>query len=161
MHRVTTDPQRLSRQFYDEAIEGGLTPEQFVELIGILGLTVSVDAFCYSLGVDPRPLPTPLPGEPSRLKAEGTFDHVAFVPLLAKPRGRDADLFADIPIPVVPNIIRCLSLVPDEVRGIVPLAQAEYVTFEQLTDFTAHRSLDRRQTELIATRVSAINECFY
>ena len=83
------------------------------------------------------------------------------MPRLAKPSGRDADLYDAIPMPVVPNIVNALSLVPDEIRGMLDLGQAEYVSFDNLTDFTAHRSLDRRQTELIATRVSAINECFY
>ena len=161
IHRVTTDPQRLSRAFYEKAIEDGLTSEQYVELIGCTVLTISVDAFCYSLGIALRELPEPEPGEPSRLKAEGTFADGAFVPLLAKPSGRDADLYSEIPTPIVPNVIRALSSVPDELRDLIPLAQAEYLTLDKVSDFTAHRSLDRKQTELIATRVSALNECFY
>lgn len=161
IHRVTTDPQRLSRTFYDKALEGGLTSEQYVELIGMTVLTVSVDAFCRSLGIDLRPLPEPQAGEPSRRKANGKLFHGAFVPLLAKPGGPDADLYKDVPLPVAPNIVRSLSLVPDEARGLQKLAQAEYLTFDDLVNFTAQRSLDRRQTELIATRVSALNECFY
>ena len=161
IHRVTTDPQRLSRTFYDKAIEGGLTPERYVELISMIVLTVSVDAFCRSLGIGVRPLPEPQPGEPSRRKAAGKLYHGAFVPLLAKPEGPDADLYAAVPVPVAPNIVRSLSLVPAEARGLQTLAQAEYMTFKDLMDFTAQRSLDRRQAELIATRVSALNECFY
>ena len=161
VHRVTTDPQRLSRAFYDKAIEGGLTPEQYVELIGITVLTVSVDAFCRSLGIAQRPLPEPQPGEPARMKASGKLFYGAFVPLLAKPSGPDTDLYADVPLPVAPNIVRSLSLVPEEARGLQNLAQAEYLTFDDLVNFTAQRSLDRRQTELVATRVSALNECFY
>ena len=161
IHRVTTDPQRLSRTFYDKAIESGLTPEQYVELISITVLTVSVDAFCRALGMDLLPLPAPQPGEPTRRKANGKLFYGAFVPLLAKPAGPDADLYQDVPLPVAPNIVRSLSLVPDEARGLQKLAQAEYLTFDDLVDFTAQRSLDRRQTELIATRISALNECFY
>ena len=101
------------------------------------------------------------PGDPSRRKASGKLFYGAFVPLLAKPSGPDADLYADVPLPVAPNIVRSLSLVPDEARGLQKLAQAEYLTFADLVNFTAQRSLDRRQTELIATRVSALNECFY
>ena len=91
------------------AIEDGITPEQYVELISITVLTVSVDAFCASLGIDLRPLPKPQP--------------------------------------VAPNIVRSLSLVPDEARGLQKLAQAEYLTFDNLVNFTAQRSQDRRQTE--------------
>ena len=161
IHRVTTDPQRLSRTFYDKAIEDGLTPEQYVELIGITVLTVSMDAFCRTLGLPLRPLPEAQPGEPSRRKASGKLVYDAFVPLLAKPSGPDADLYAAVPLPVAPNIVRSLSLVPAEARGLQRIAQAEYLTLDDLVDFTAHRSLDRQQTELISTRVSAFNECFY
>jgi len=161
IHRVTTDPQRLSRVFYEQAIEDGLTSEQYVELISCTVLTISVDAFCYSLGIALRELPEPLPGEPTRLKADGTFSDGAFVPLLAKPRGRDADLYSEVKTPIVPNVIRALSSVPDELPDLIKVAQAEYLKLDKVSDFTAHRSLDRQQTELIATRVSALNECFY
>lgn len=161
IHRVTTDPRRLSRIFYEKAIEDGLTPEQYVELISITVLTVSVDAFCRALGIGLRPLPEPQAGEPSRRKASGKLFHGAFVPLLAKPSGPDADIYKDVPLPVAPNIVRSLSLVPAEARGLQKLAQSEYLSFDDLVNFTAQRSLDRRQTELIATRVSALNECFY
>ena len=161
VHRVVTDPQRLARAFYDKALEAGLTPEQYVEIIATTVLTVSVDGFCHALGVDLRPLPEPQSGEPHRHKAEGKFVYEAFVPMLDKPGGRDADLYTDIPTPIVPNVARALSSVPDELRGLMQLAQAEYLRFDQLIDVTACRSLDRQQTELIATRVSAHNECFY
>ena len=57
--------------------------------------------------------------------------------------------------------IRALSLVPDEVRQLRQLGAAHYLSEEEMIDLTAGRTLDRRQIELVAGRVSARRECFY
>jgi hypothetical protein len=59
------------------------------------------------------------------------------------------------------NVIRALSLVPDEVRGLKDLSAAHYLAMDEMIDLDKGRSIDRRQVELIAGRVSALNECFY
>jgi hypothetical protein len=59
------------------------------------------------------------------------------------------------------NVIRALSLVPDEVRGLKDLSAAHYMTPEEMIDLGAGRTLDRAQIELVAGRVSALRECFY
>jgi hypothetical protein len=57
--------------------------------------------------------------------------------------------------------MRAMSLVPDEVRGLVDLSAAHYLAPTAMMDLSAGLSLDRAQIELIAGRVSALNECFY
>jgi hypothetical protein len=47
------------------------------------------------------------------------------------------------------------------VRTLKDLSAAHYLSPEKMVDLTAGRSLDRSQMELIAGRVSALNECFY
>ena len=72
----------------------------------------------------------------------------------------ESDLF---PGPM-PNVIRAMSLVPDAVRWLNELSAAQYLSVEngQMFDFVRGKGpLDRAQTELIAGRVSAVNECFY
>jgi hypothetical protein len=59
------------------------------------------------------------------------------------------------------NVIRALSLVPDAVRDIKLLAEVQYVPLDDFEDPTLRRTLSRPQMELIAARVSAVNECFY
>ncbi len=59
------------------------------------------------------------------------------------------------------NVIRALSLVPDEVRGLKDLSGAHYMKPAEMMDFRARGPLDRAQIELIAARVSALRECFY
>ena len=59
-------------------------------------------------------------------------------------------------------MLRALSLVPDEVRSWIKVANVQYVMGD-LLNFAADtgRAIDRAQMELVAGRVSAINECFY
>ena len=55
-----------------------------------------------------------------------------------------------------------MSLVPDEVRTLCDLSAVHYLPMVDVIDPSARlEHLDRPQTELIAARVSALNECFY
>jgi hypothetical protein len=53
--------------------------------------------------------------------------------------------------------------VPDALRDWRDLGTAQYLSFQEMGNFrkSEHRTLDRMQIELIAARVSAINQCFY
>ena len=61
------------------------------------------------------------------------------------------------------NVIRALSLVPDEVKGLLDLLEHQYIEDKKVTDpsYESDRGLSRAQTELLAGRVSALNDCFY
>jgi hypothetical protein len=73
-------------------------------------------------------------------------------------KGPDADilLFAH-----TPNVIRAMSLVPDAVRDLMTLSAVHYLPPERTVDLREGRALGRPQMELVAGRVSALNECFY
>jgi hypothetical protein len=59
-------------------------------------------------------------------------------------------------------VIRAMSLVPDEVRTLADLSAAHYLPNHRVRDPAAQQgSLSRPQIELIAGRVSALNQCFY
>ncbi len=75
--------------------------------------------------------------------------------------GNEADLYAGLPRAA--NVVRALTLVPDALRDWRALAGAQYLSFEGMRNFVKDeaRSIDRKQMELIAGRVSAVNECFY
>jgi hypothetical protein len=73
-------------------------------------------------------------------------------------KGEEADLWQGL----TGNVIRAMSLVPDAVRWLKELLAAHYLSESEMKDFTRGRGpLSRPQTELIAGRVSSINECFY
>ncbi len=46
IHRIVTDPSRLTRKSHDGLIEAGLTPEKYVETLGCMATTIAVDTFC-------------------------------------------------------------------------------------------------------------------
>ena len=161
VHRVRTDPARLSRAWFDGVIDGGLEVAAYVELIGVLTMVTGVDYVARALGVAPFPLPEPRSGALSRYRPRGAKAGAAWVPMVAPEDacGPEADLYP--PGAVVPNIVRALSVVPAEARMLQVLAAAHYLPVEQIPDPTARRSLDRLQIELLAARVSALNQCFY
>lgn len=160
-HRVRTDSGRLSRGWFERTLASGLSDAEYVETVGIVALVAGLDAFCRALGVAPFPLPPPLPGAPSRRRPEGLESGIAWVPLLAPQdaSGPEADVYGGSRF--VPNIVRALSLVPDHVRLLRQESASHYLPLARMNDPQAARAIDRLQIELVAARVSALNECFY
>lgn len=162
VHRITTDPGRLKRAWFEEVRGAGLDACAYVELLGIVVTVVGTDSFCRAIGVPPHPLPDPESGRATRIRPAAAVDEGAWVPSIPSgaAAGPDADLYADIPGPV-PNVIRALSLVPDALRTLKDLGAAHYMATAEMADLTHGRSITRSQMELIAGRVSALRECFY
>ncbi len=162
VHRITTDPGRLTRKWFDALMASGLADGPYVEAVGIITTVVSIDSFCRGLGLPPHPLPEPAPGAPSRYRPPSARHEGAWVPTIPSraATGAEADLYRGFPGPV-PNVIRALSLVPDAVRTLKDLGAAHYLPPADMIDLTRGRSIDRAQMELIAGRVSALRECFY
>src|SRR5215471_18763838 len=161
IHRVVTDPGRLSRQWFEKTLAAGLSAEQYVEIIGTLVAVVSIDSFCRGIGVPLHPLPEPQPGAPSYYRPPGAIQADAWVPMIPVDRatGAEADLYGG---QAVGNVVRALSLVPDEVRTLCDLSAAHYLPMGQVRDPSAAAGvLNRMQIELIAGRVSALRQCFY
>jgi hypothetical protein len=161
IHRVRTDPARLSKPWFDGVIAGGLDMPHYVELIGVVTMITGMDYFARALGVLPPALPEALPGEPSRHLPAAARPGEAWVPMIAleDAAGPEADVYGGLPM--VPNIVRALSLVPDEVRALQRSSAAHYLPISDIPDPTVRRALDRMQMELVAARVSALNQCFY
>lgn len=163
VHRITVDNQRLSKEWFEEVVSRDLSIEQYVELVGVLTQTLSIDTLHYGLGLDLEALPKPQAGEPSRRRPSEARDDGAWVPMLSE-RGlapEDADLFSGLP--KTGTVLRALSLVPNEVRALCDLSAAQYLKDTDVADPKAgsHKTLTRPQIELLAARVSALNECFY
>ena len=163
-HRIASDPARLSRRWFEDVTTNGISDAHYVEALAVVARTVSIDSFCRGLGLAPHGLPEAQPGEPSRHRPAGARNGEAWVALVATSdaTGSEADLYGGARR--APNVMRALSLVPDEVRMLRSLAPSHYVPFERVPDagFTPPgRALSRAQMELIAARVSALNECFY
>jgi hypothetical protein len=161
IHRVRTDPGRLTRAWFDGVIASGLTDARYVEIVAVVVTVVGMDTFARALGGALSPLPEPMPGEPSRLRPAGATDQGAWVPMIAPEdaSGPEADLYGEGRF--VPNIRRALSLVPAEARAFGDLGSVHYFAIDDMMDLTRRRAITRPQIELLAARVSALNQCFY
>ena len=108
-------------------------------------MVTAVDTFHRALGLDLEPLPTPRSGKPSR----------------ALPDIPARKTKAWVPMVGPPSIPGSLSAVPDEMAALESLHGPMYLTYEEMDDPAIQKGLSRWQTELVASRTSAINECFF
>ncbi len=162
VHRIITDQTRITQLYVDSLVEGGISKEQYVELAGIAVTVFSIDEFNRALGIEVESLPDPLPGEPSGYRPERAAEGTGFVPML--PRDGAVDAEADLwPNGFSANVLRAFSSVPDAVRHWMGVAGAQYLSMRGMANFGQQedRSINRMQMELVAGRVSAVNECFY
>ena len=164
IHKLVSDNPRLSKAWYDEVTTAEqMSDARYIELLGVLVHVFAVDEVHRALGLPLEPLPEPLPGEPSLRRPAAARQDVSWPPIvlpeLADPE--DADIYADMRGRPA-NVISALSLVPDNVRWLNDQFAAHYLSWPQMGEIDKnHRTLTRPQLELLATRVSALNECFY
>lgn len=161
VHRITTDASRLTADWYRSVLEEGLSDGQYVEIVGTLVSVVSIDSFCDALGIPRHPLPDPIAGSPSGYRPTSAALEEAWVPVVPENNADtpEADLW---PAGPTGYVVRAMSLVPEEVRTLKDLSGAHYLPMRDVRNPEASRgALNRPQIELIAGRVSALNECFY
>lgn len=161
VHRIITDQARITRTWVEQNVAKGLSKEAYVELVGVVVAVFSIDEFNRALGVPVEPLPEPKPGEPSGYRPAVLSEDMGFVPTipLEGAVGNEADLWQGR----TANVLRALSLVPDALRDWYRLAGVQYLSLKGMANMVKddNRSINRMQMELVAGRVSAINECFY
>ncbi|MBT3534065.1 MAG: hypothetical protein HN478_09305, partial [Rhodospirillaceae bacterium] len=64
--------------------------------------------------------------------------------------------------PTAAHIYQAMSLVPASVKGFFDLVVNQYLPPQAMTDFdNEYRAINHAQIELVAGRVSAINQCVY
>ena len=160
IHFATTDAVRMTQADIDDLAAAGLSDAHYVEALGVAVAVRSRDQTCRGLGAPLHELPAPVDGEPSRVQPGAEPAGQACVPMLAvaQPPPPNDDLWDDNS-----NFygLRALSLVPDAVRDLRILSAAQYLPLDKAGDCAYRRALGREQVELLAGRVSAINECFY
>lgn len=163
IHRVTTDAPRLTRSFIDELNQAGISDAAYVEMLGIVVAMVSIDVLHEALDLALEDLPKPIKGEPSHYLADNLVDDGAFVKMLAADNlsNRESDLFGGASR--APNVLRAMSAYPDSVRMLTTLSEAHYIPMNDVSNprYEGGRAISRAQIELVAGRVSALNDCFY
>lgn len=150
IHRLITDPQRITKRLFDETIDSGISAAEYVEAISVVCSSVIVDSTHKALDIDCPHLPDGSTEPPRKQQAEETVDAGAWVRLPPA----DGSM-TPLGIPRVANIVRSMGLVPAAVDLFFRVFRAHYL----LLDIPL--KIQRAQAEFIAARVSALNECFY
>lgn len=163
VHRLATDASRLTKAWLEALASHGLTVGHYVELLSVVVAITSIDAFHRALGLPLEALPAAEAGTPTGYQPEGLRHGKAWVPMLPirGARGAEADLYDGLPM--APNVLAAMSMVPDGVRLLKLLSSAHYLRPADVGNAAASgdRAITRAQIELVAGRVSALNECFY
>jgi hypothetical protein len=150
IHRLATDPGRLTRAWFDGVLERGVSRQGYVEVVSVVTSSVIIDTLHRALGLERPTLPSPQPGEPRGEYDTTAVDAGAWLPILDAP----ADM-GSAGLPRVPNIVRALGLVPSALELFFDTFRPHYALQ------AIPLSISQTQAEFVAARVSAINECFY
>ncbi|MFT7599180.1 MAG: hypothetical protein ACI8TP_002109 [Acidimicrobiales bacterium] len=120
----------------------------YVELVSVVATVVMVDMFaaCAGSQLAPLPIASSDPGVPSSIYPDGLGDIGAYVRLLD-------------PFPYA-NVARALSLVPSA-NLLFRTTSVPMYSAPGMSDLIWTTPLTRPQVELVASRVAAMNECFY
>ena len=162
IHRITTDPGRLSQQWYDKLTSAGLLPEELVEITGVIGVVTIADTLSRALSRPERAFPAANgAGEAHRQQVSGTTLDRGWVPMVDPDH---ADGFVKVMYAQVEgaagfvfNVARALTSVPEALRDFFGTFLPNYSTHGDVRP----GGLSRTQVELLATSTSSYNDCFY
>lgn len=162
VYRLTLHAKTLTEDWYRDVLSmAELTPQQWVEAIEVVIVVVSVDGFASAAGLPQAELPAAEAGTPTgsaaEVQAKPARHH--WVPVVH--REDDAEGYYG-GAAMVPPVVRALSAVPSSRTTQRKLISAMYMDGAAMADMNWTRgTLDRRQIELVASRLSALRECFY
>ncbi len=162
IQKLVVDNANLNREWYDEIIASdGMSEERYVELVAVVVHALSIDEFHRALGLDLEPLPVPVEGSPSLDRPALAERRGSWPSLVPRSGLNPGDEMLYGPREWGANVISALSLVPEHVRWLHDLSEGHYLSFAEMRMPDPLRSISRSQMELIAARVSVLNECFY
>ena len=162
IYRLTLHAKTLTEEWYQDVLSmAELSPQQWVEAIEVVVVVVSIDGFAAAAGL-PRPaFPPAEQGQPTGAAADVPAKPARhhWVPVVHVED--DADGYYG-GVARVPPVVRALSSVPSSRAVQRRLISAMYMDGPAMADLDWTRgTLDRRQIELVASRLSSLRECFY
>lgn len=118
----------------------------FVELVAVVAQICSIDSYRVGIGAELDALPEPVPGEPVLAIDERAVTSNAWVPTVG--------------VALAPTALNAL---PNEKLTKELVSKEWYITdeFVHKYDVDPGRELSRAQMELVASRTSYLNECFF
>lgn len=154
-HRLNTDSGRVADDWFESLMEQGISREEYVEAVGLVGTSTITDTFANTINGRLAALPDAGNGVPAREQNPGVVEAGARVPLM-DPENPLAPFGEQTGGQPTPNIVRALAMVPASLREFWSAFTPHYRPRD-----TDDRGLHRSQIELVASRTSALNECFY
>jgi len=118
----------------------------YIELVAAVALVCSIDSYRVGIGAPLDVLPAPMPGDPTPVINADAKTSNSWVPTVG--------------VALAPT---ALSALPDASAAKRPLSAALYLTDEYVHKYDVEpgRELTRPQMELVASRTSWLNECFF
>ena len=157
VHRVASDPGRLTRAWADEMMAslhgdphfGGEAAGDavYTELVGVAAIAAVVDTFACATTSAEQQMGSPTSGDPACVRPDSVGDIGAWVHQTTADPGA--------------NVSRSLSLVPETNGPWRGLVDGLYSRGAGFVDLAWDRALSRPQVELVAARTTAELECFY
>ena len=161
IHRVVTDPGRLSERWFHEALSGDLLEDEFVEIISICVQALAIDIFTNAVGMELPPLPMAEEGHPSRSRAPEAKSGPGWVATIA-PEDAGPDFSNFYANDSHFYIRRSLTLVKEETKRLWDLLNHLYLEDPRLFELEGlDRGISRAQMEYLAARVSSLLGCYY
>jgi hypothetical protein len=163
VHRIVTDPGRLSEAWFRGVVAMGLTEEAYVELLSVVAIVTALDTFDRATGATLRAPPPVVAGPPSRRRPAGAKPGLGWMPMLAPEdvASDDPPLYASAGR-IGGNVHRALSLVPASMMEFWDLFEAMYLPQDAMRDFgREYRAVTHAQIEMLAARVAVRNQCVY
>lgn len=144
--RVAVEAIAVRPPQIDAWVADGRDVLAYVELVAVVAKICAIDSYRNGLGTDLDPLPAPIPGEPVPNIAENAKKMNAWVPTVG--------------VALAPT---SLSALPAEKDSKAALGMVWYINDKQVHQYDVEpgRELTRAQMELVASRTSWLNECFF
>lgn len=164
IHRIATDSGRLSESWLKGLVDMGVSDGAYIEITGIVAMTMMMDAFARAVGAQPADVPIPgddtVGSEPSRYRPPGARKATAWVPVVQMDDvvESDGELYGGS----AGGVHQALSLVPDSKRAFWALGEPHYIPMSEIRNaHTEVRAISRAQIEILAGRTSALHQCVY
>jgi hypothetical protein len=139
-----TDPGKVDRSSVRSAADDAGDP-MAVEVISLVSMLSAVDGGHRGLAADLEPLPIPREGAPTGTIAEGLKQRRTHIPM---------------PVGAIPL---ALDLLPEVGAVFQSSFGSQYMTGPEMgfDDFARDPGLNRAQIEIVSTKTSLHNKCFY
>lgn len=148
---IYVEPATITRTWLAGLEADGLTLTDYVEVLGIVSQLRTVDTFEFGVGRSARPLPEPVAGEPSRAIVADATINGGWVPTVGPA----------FPPSVLSSVAAENAAAMEDVHPTMYLAPSGGGRYTMADMAAVRDGLSRTQMELVASRTSLVNDCFF